>query len=83
MMNKQMSSNEAFFCMKSTTWKCKYILSHYRIGLHDSSIQTDMFWAKTKWTYVQKKKRNLFPQGDPALFFFFLFVSEESLTSAI
>lgn len=78
MMNKQMSSTEAFFCMKSTTWKCKYILSHYRIGLHDSSIQTDMFWAKTKWTYVQKK-RNLFPQGDPALFFCFLifFVSEE------
>lgn len=29
MMNKQMSSTEAFFCMKSTTWKCKYILSHY------------------------------------------------------
>lgn len=55
MMSEQMSSTEAFFCMKSTTWKCKYILSHYRIGLHNSSIQTDMFWAKTKWTYVQKK----------------------------
>lgn len=29
-------------------WECKQIdtLSHYNIGLHDSSIQTDMFWGK-------------------------------------
>ncbi len=32
--------------------------------------------------HMCRKKRNLFPQGDPVLFFF-LFVSEESLTSAI
>lgn len=72
MMNKTRAQLKLFFRMKSTTWKCKYILSHYSIGLHDSSIQTDMFWAKTKWTYVQRrKKRNLFPQGYPAIFFFF------------
>lgn len=73
MMNKQMSSTEAFFCMKSTTWKCKYILSHYRIGLHDSSIQTDMFWAKTKWTYVQKNV-TCFHRVTPQYFFFVFFV---------
>lgn len=81
-----MSSTEDFFSqMKSTTWKFKYIRSHYSIGLHDSSIRTDMFWAKTKWTRVQKKS-NSFPQGDPAFkfffflshFFFFFFVSEKS-----
>lgn len=29
-------------------WECKQIdtLSHYNIALHDSSIQTDMFWGK-------------------------------------
>lgn len=79
MMNKTRARLKLFFCMKSTTWKCKYILSHYSIGLHDSSIQTDMFWAKTKWTYVQRRNNVTFSTGRPR----HIFVSEESPTSAV
>lgn len=50
--------------MCSTVWKCQLYtyFSHYNLGLHNSSILTDMFWAKTK---CGKCAEGNFPQVTP------------------
>lgn len=78
-MNKQMSSTEAFFCMKSTTWKCKYILSHYiELACMIQVFKLICFGLKQSG-HMCRKNVTCFHRVTPHCFCFFFafFVSEE------
>lgn len=59
-----MSSIEAFFRSERALPGSKYPSVHIiELACMIQVFRLICFWAKTKWTYVQREKRNLFSTG--------------------
>lgn len=60
-----MSSIEAFFRSERALPGGKYPSVHIiELACMIQVFRLICFWAKTKWTYVQREKRNLFSTGE-------------------
>lgn len=60
-----MSSIEAFFLSERALPGSKYPSVHIiELACMIQVFRLICFWAKTKWTYVQREKRNLFSTGE-------------------